>query len=182
VHLMLSRRYVADLLSGRKRATVRLGRVRRDGEAVIHSGGRIVAVAEVLDVRYKRFAELDDFDAELDGYGSAEELKRALRRHYRRIRDDDVVSVIVFGSVRPADLPDDWAYGGLRPYELAELALERLELGEEERKVLAAVARYRSVRKAAARLYGSAEGRKAIRRLLRAVARRLSGDLRPSSR
>ncbi|AEA11838.1 hypothetical protein TUZN_0341 [Thermoproteus uzoniensis 768-20] len=179
---MLSSRYVADLLSGKKRATVRLGIVRRDREAVIHSGGRIVAVAEVLDVRYKRVAELDDFDAELDGYSNVEELKRALRRHYRGIKDDDVVSIIVFGSVKPVDLPDDWAYGGLKPYELAELALRRLELTEEERRVLAAVAKYKSVRRAAVKLYGSVERRRAIRRLLRTVARRLSGDLRSSSR
>lgn len=181
VHLMLSRRYVAELLSGKKRATVRLGRVRKDREAIIHSGGRIVAVAEILDVRYKRFGELDDFDAQLDGYKDAEELKRALRRHYPSIRDNDVVSIILFGSVKPLDLPEDTGYGGLRPHELAELALRRLELSDDDRRILEAVAKYKSIRKAAVKLFGSIERRRAIRRLLRRIAKRLSGDPRTSS-
>ncbi len=182
MHLMLSRQYVEELLSGKKRATVRLGKIERDKEAIIHSGGRIVAVAQILDVRHKRFAELDDFDAQLDGYKNAEELKRALRRHYPSIKDDDVVSVIVFGHVKPLDLPEDGGYGGLRPHELAELALRRLELSEEDRRILEAVAKYKSIRKAAVRLFGSIERRRIIRRLLRRVARALSGDRRTSSR
>ena len=179
---MLSKQYVEELLSGKKRATVRLGKIRRDKEAIIHSGGRIVAVAQILDVRYKRFAELDDFDAQLDGYKDAEELKKALRRHYPHIKDDDVVSIILFGSVKPLDAPEGGEYGGMKPHELAELALRRLELDEHERRILAAVVKYKSIRKAAVKLFGSIEKRKIIRRLLRTIAGRLSGDLRRSSR
>lgn len=176
---MLSRRYLEDLLAGKKRATIRLGRIRRDREAVIHSGGRIAAVAEIIDVRYKRVAELDDFDAQLDGYKDVQELKKALRRHYPQIGDDDVVSIVIFGDVKKVDMPEGSDYGGLRPNELAELALERLELREDERRILSAVARYKSIRKAALKLFGSIEKRKTIRRLLRRIARELScGDSR----
>ncbi|MEL9991653.1 MAG: ASCH domain-containing protein [Thermoproteus sp.] len=176
---MLSRRYLEDLLAGKKRATIRLGRVKRDHEAIIHSGGKIVAVAEILDVRYKRVAELDDFDAQLDGYKDVRELKKALRRHYPQIKDGDVVSIIIFGNVKKVDMPEGSDYLGLKPNELAELALKRLELKEEERRILGAVAKYKSIRRAALKLFGSVEKRKVIRRLLKRVARELScGDNR----
>lgn len=178
MHLMLSRRYLADLLSGRKRATVRLGVLKPGSEALIHSGGRIAAIAEVVEVRYKKFSELDDDDAELDGYSTAEELRRALKAHYPHIREDSTVTILVFGSVRPIDLPEGGGYRGLRPAELARRALRRSSLNEEERRILEAVAEYKSIRRAAAALFGTFEARRKIRRVLRKAAEMLGAEER----
>lgn len=172
---MLSRRYLGDLLSGRKRATIRLGRLRPGREAIIHSGGRIVAVAEVVEVRHERFSELGEEEARLDGWSSVEELKRALKAHYPYISDDDYVTVIIFGAVRRVDMPEGGGYGGMRPAALARLALRSLQLGEEERRILEAVAKYKSIRRAAIALYGTAEARRRIRRVLRRAAGMLWG-------
>jgi len=74
-HLMIKSKFAKDIISGKKRATIRLGKVEvKANEFLIHSGGRIIARAKLKNVRYKKVKELSDEDALLDGLSSREEL------------------------------------------------------------------------------------------------------------
>ncbi|ABP50405.1 ASCH domain-containing protein [Pyrobaculum sp.] len=173
-HLMLSHRYVKALLEGRKRSTIRPGVLKVADRVYIHSKGRIVAVAEVESVMYKRVLELTDEDARLDGFNNREELVAYLKRRYPGLRDTAIITIIKFRKVEEADMPEDAVYGGLSPVELATLALSRLKLSPRERRILQAVVETGSLRKAALKLFGTIDKRGAIRRVLRKAAKMLA--------
>jgi hypothetical protein len=170
---MMSTKYVKALLDGRKTTTIRPGALRVAGRVYIHSGGRIVAVAEVGDVVYKLVSELTDGDAVADGFRDRGELISFLKRQYPGLRDDAIVTIIHFRSVQRVDLPEDVHYGGLSPVKVARMALARLRLSRREREILEAVVETGSVRRAALRLFGTIDKRRAIRRVLRRAARAL---------
>jgi len=164
---MMSRKYVKLLLSGKKRSTIRPGVLKVAEKVYIHSEGRIVAVAEVEEVVYKRVGELTDEDAQMDGFSGRDELVAFLKRRYPGLKDSSVVTVIKFGKVEEVDMPEDAHYGGLTPVEIATLALNKLELSRREREILKAVVETRSLRKAALKLFGTIDKRGIIRRVLR---------------
>ena len=177
-HIMLSGEYASLVLSGVKRATVRLGVVvPRYKEVIIHSGGRPIAKARIVDVTYKRVAELTDEDARLDGFSSVAELLEALGRAYgRNIDENSVVSVIKFEVVQRFDeLRGDDVYYGLAPSDIARIGLRylRSELDEEEVRVLELLGKGLSIREAANVLYGSPHRRLRVRRAVRKVLREL---------
>lgn len=174
---MLSSRYVKMLLDGRKRSTVRPGVLRVSDRLYIHSRGRIVAVAEVSEVVYKRVADLTEEDALLDGFRSREELLQFLKRRYPGIRETSTVTIIRFREVKKVDMPEDSFYGGLSPVEIAAMALNRLKLDRREERILKAVVEAGSLRKASLRLFGTVEKRGIIRRVLRRAASRLFEEL-----
>jgi hypothetical protein len=167
---MLSQRYLKALFEGSKRSTIRPGVLRVADRVYIHSRGKIVAVAEVAEVVYKRVSELTEKDALLDGFNSREELVAYLKKRYPGLRDDAMVTIIKFGKVSRLEMPEDAHYGGLTPVEIATLALNKLKLSQREQKVLKAVVETGSIRKAAVKLYGTVEKRGAIRKVLRKVA------------
>ncbi|MGC8994057.1 MAG: ASCH domain-containing protein [Pyrobaculum sp.] len=167
---MLSQRYLKALLEGSKKSTIRPGVLRVAERVYIHSGGKIVAVAEVAEVVYKRVSELTERDALLDGFSSREELVAYLKKRYPGLRDDAVVTVVKFGKVSKLEMPEDAHYGGLTPVEIATLALNKLKLSPREQKVLKAVVETGSLRKAAIKLYGTVEKRGVIRKILRKAA------------
>lgn len=170
---MLSSRFLDALLRGEKRSTIRPGALKVAEEVYIHSRGVIAAAAKVERVVYKRVRDLTDEDARMDGFGSLEELLAELKRRYRRLGPDSIVTVVVFGEVRPLNEPEEAAYGGMRPEQIARLALKRLRLSRRERELLEAVAKYKSIRRAAAALFGDPQERRAIRETLKRAAREL---------
>jgi hypothetical protein len=185
-HLMVKGEYVDDILSGRKRATVRLGRVRvKYDELIVHGGGRPVAKVRVTGVRYKRVSELTPEDARIDGFESVEELIRALEKAYgRRLRPDDVVTIIEFEVVQDlSKLEPSDPYLGLQPADIARLALRYLadSLSEDEVRILRDLTVTNSIRATAYRLYRDLGRRWLVRRVLRRVLRELlrRGLLRP---
>ena len=186
-HLMLKGEYVKDILSGRKRATIRLGIVKlKHNELIVHGGGRPVAKIRVTNVRYKRVSELTDEDAAIDGFSSKEELLEALRKAYGEIRPDDYVTIIEFDVVQRLDqLPVQDPYMGLEPADIARLALRYLqeEFNEEERRILLELTRTNSIRAVAYRLYRDLGKRWRVRRVLRRALRMLveRGYLRAKS-
>ena len=91
---MMSERYLKPLFEGRKKTTIRPGVLKVADRLYIHSRGRIVALAEVESVTYKRVFELTDEDARLDGFQTRDELINFLKRRYPGLRDDAVVTVI----------------------------------------------------------------------------------------
>ncbi len=177
-HIMVKGRFVDLILSGKKRSTIRLGRVvPRYDEVIIHGGGRPIAKARITRVIYKRVKELTEDDAKKDGYERVDELIRDLERVYgKKISPDDVVTIIEFEVVKTfTDLNPQDVYLGLNPVDLARIAYRylRKELSNEELRVLDAVMRYRSIREAAIKLYGSLSKRWLIRKVLRKCLKRL---------
>ncbi len=95
--LRFSKKYIADVLSGRKNYTIRWGIVRPKYRIVnIVVDNKVVGKAEILEVRYVRVRELNDYHAMLDGFRSRYELLRDLRKIYPGIRSDDWVTIIKF--------------------------------------------------------------------------------------
>ena len=89
-------RYVKDILSGKKRATVRLGKkgVRPGMTIYLSVGGRPFAKAKVVAVRYKKLKELTEEEVKKEGYRSVSELLRELRKIYPVISPEDEVTYI----------------------------------------------------------------------------------------
>ncbi len=93
--------YVRPIIRGEKVTTIRKG-------IKSYPVGRIVdltvnytpfARAKVEKVVVKRVGELTDEDAKRDGFGSREELIRALKRIYGDIKDNDFVTIVHFKIV-----------------------------------------------------------------------------------
>jgi hypothetical protein len=170
-HLMVKGEYVDDILSGRKKATIRLGRVRvKYDELIIHGGGRPVAKVRVTSVTYKKVKDLTEEDARKDGFNSLNELLDALRKAYGEINPDDLVTIIEFEVIQDlSSLEPQDPYLGLQPADIARLALRYLQdgLSEEERKILRDLTITNSIRTTAVRLFGSIERRWRVRRVLR---------------
>lgn len=171
-HLEFDGRYAEDILRGKKRATVRLGKKPnlKEGDTVlIHAGGYALGKAVIERVESKTVGELTDEDAFLDGFSSREELIRALKEHYKYVNDNSPAHVIVFRLIEKFDRPvmsSDYAYEGNLPVEIAEKALKYLDLPEEDRKLIELFLRTGSLRKAAYRL-GGLNKRYLIREALR---------------
>lgn len=170
---MLDSRYLRKLELGTF-ATIRRGVVKPESKIVyIHSGGSIVAKAEVVNVYYKAFKDLSDDEAKLEGFRNREELIRELKRIYKGVRDDEVFTVIVLKVVERLNIIDDGS-AGLKPYEIARLALTyNIPLSDEDREILRELAKNRSIRLTAIRLTGGLEGRRRVREAVRRALRKL---------
>jgi len=170
-HIMMRGEYARLLLSGRKKATIRLGKViPKYDEVIIHSWGRPIAKAKIVKVVYKRIRELTNEDAWKDGFKTRDELLRELRRVYGGFNDNDLVTVIELEVVQRFDklVPED-PYLGLKPSDVGRLALRYLEneLSHEELSILEELAKGRSIRRVAKRITGSPLNRSKIRRVVR---------------
>ena len=170
-HLMVKGEYVDDILTGRKRATIRLGMVKvKYKDMIVHGGGRPVAKIHVTSVVYKRVKELTDEDAVKDGFKSKEELVRELKKVYGKVSLEDYVTIIEFEVVQDlSKLEPQDPYLGLEPADVARLALRYLPeyFNDQEKKILRDLTITNSIRSTAQRLLGSIERRWIIRRILR---------------
>jgi len=174
---MVKGEYVDDILSGRKKATIRLGIVKlRYKELIVHGGGRPIAKVRVTNVRYKRVVELTDEDAKLDGFKNKEELLEALRKAYGEIKPNDYVTIIEFEVIQDlSKLEPQHPYLGLEPADVARLALRYLKdrMTKEEIDVLTDLTRTNSIRATAVRLFGDLSKRWRVRKVLRKALRLL---------
>jgi len=171
-HIMVKKRFIEAILSGRKKTTIRLGRVvPKVKDIIIHSGGRPIAKAIIKNVIYKKISELTNDDAYRDGYENVDELIKDLEEIYgRKISPDDIVTIIEFDVVKRIDDIDiNDIYLGFSPLDIAKLANRYLNnvLSEEEIRIIDALLRYKSIREASIKLFGSLEKRWKIRRVLR---------------
>ncbi len=177
-HIMVKGRFVDLILKGKKTTTIRLGRVvPRYDEIIIHGGGRPIAKAKIKNVIVKKVRELTEEDARKDGYESIEELLRDLENVYGRpISGDDIVTIIEFEVIQVfMDLNPEDVYLGLNPVDIARIARRylRRELSEKELKIIDAVIKFKSIRTAAIKLFGTLNKRWIIRKTLRKALRRL---------
>ena len=174
-HLMVKGKYVDLILSGKKTATIRKGYwVPKFKEIILHGGGQPFAVAEITDVIYKKLGELNNKDVLEDGFKNKEELVKELRKAYGDLHEDDLVTIIKFKvkkKLTELDVKDP--YMGLKPVEIARLALRYLDLNEEERKILNTLVQSKSLREAAIRLYGDIGARWRIRKVVKRALREL---------
>ena len=170
-HIMMRGEYTRLLLSGKKRATIRLGKViPKYDEVIIHSWGRPIAKAKITKVIYKKVRELTVEDAKKDGFSSKEELMNELRNVYGNVKPDDLVTIIELEVIQRFDelIPED-PYLGLKPADVGRLALRyiRNELSNDELKILEELAKGKSIRIVAKELTGSPLNRGKVRRILR---------------
>lgn len=173
-HLKFDGRYRTAILEGKKRATVRRGRVNlREGDEVfIHSGGYVLGKARIVRVERKPIEALTDEDAIKDGFSSREELIRALREHYPDLKGE--VTVVEFELVEKSKpvLSSELPYEGNSPLEIARMALKHLKLSEEDERLIKLFLKSGSLRKAAYRL-GGMDKRYLIRDVLRRAYKEL---------
>jgi len=176
-HLMIKGRFAKLILTGRKRATIRLGRViPRSSEIIIHAGGKPIARAVIKNIVYKKVRELTLEDAVKDGYNSLEELLRDLEDVYdTKLSGDEVVTIIEFEVKEEIRGESEDRYMGLQPQKIAKLALKHLsnELSEEDKVILEVLADCGSIRETAYRLFGSVYKRFIVRRALRRALEKL---------
>ncbi len=184
-HIMMRGEYARLLLSGQKRATIRLGKViPKYDEVIIHSWGRPIAKAKITKVTYKKVRELTDEDAKKDGFNSKEELIKELRRVYGDVKPNDLVTIIELEIIQRFDelIPED-PYLGLKPADIGRLALRYLrnDLSNEELKILEELGKGKSIRQVAKELTGSPLNRGRVRSILRRALALLikKGIIRP---
>jgi hypothetical protein len=175
---MVKGKFAKLILEGRKTTTIRLGRViPKAREIIIHSEGRPIAEAVITNVIYKKVKELTEEDAKHDGYESLDELLKDLKNMYGTdIKPDDEVTIIEFSVVKRFDNIDATdVYLGFSPLTIALLANRYLKnkLSGEERRIIDAILRYKSIRTVALKLYGSLNKRWVVRRTLRYLLARL---------
>ena len=169
-HLMVKGEYVDLILRNVKKTTIRLGIIKpKYDEVIIHGGGKPVALAKIINVKYKKVKELTDDDARKDGFSSVKMLLKELEKSYGKISPSDVVTIIEFivtKKLSSLDVREPWL--GLRPVEIARIALRYCkDIPQEERKILEDLTRTESIRKTAAKLYGSVSRRWKIRKVLK---------------
>ena len=166
-HLMIKGKFEKLIIQGKKCATIRIGKVEvRAKEFYIHSGGRIIAKAELENVEYKKVKDLTDEDAQLDGFKNRNELLKELKSYYGKLSDDDIVTIIRFRVKEILNKPEGKYPPLISPYEIAKLALEHLELNEKERKIFQTLVKTKSLRKTAKKHFGKLSQRWRIRKML----------------
>ena len=97
-YLNFSEDFTEKILSGEKRATLRLGiKDYVPGEIVIiRAGEHEIARARIVKVRIMKLREISEDDVRMDGFESRDSLISALRRFYGEIEEDDEFTQIVF--------------------------------------------------------------------------------------
>ncbi len=101
--LHFDRRYLKDIVSGRKRITIRYGhryRVRPGNVLYLAVEGKPVARARLTEVTVKPLRKLTPHEIKMEGYKSFSALLRALRRHYPQITPGDYVTVLKWKLIR----------------------------------------------------------------------------------
>jgi hypothetical protein len=85
---------------GRKRCTIRLGKIGVAGEHIALTDGKATLPVRITGVDASRtFVELDDQDARDEGFTTRAELVADLKQYYRAIDDRQPITVIYFDRV-----------------------------------------------------------------------------------
>ncbi len=165
-HLEFKDKYRDLLMSGKKRATIRVQCPYKKGQEVyVHCGGEIIGVAKIKDIEEKRVEELTEEDAREDGFESLEDLINEIKRIYGNPEKVYVIR-FEFKGFDEGINPHEMYYGDADLLEIAKMALENLDLRREERKVLELFVKTGSIRKAAMKM-GGIKKRGVIRKVLR---------------
>jgi hypothetical protein len=92
----VAREYLQGVRSGEKRSTIRKGRVAvGEGLTLLTARGDMEPV-NVLSSRCTRLNCVTEEEAQRDGFESLEEFRAAIKRHYPKISDTSLVTIIEF--------------------------------------------------------------------------------------
>ncbi len=97
-YLNFSEDFMEKIKKGEKRATLRLGiKDYSPGEIVMVRCGAIdIGLAEIEEVHIKKFREISEEDAIIDGFSTLRELKDALSKFYGNILPETIFTQIKF--------------------------------------------------------------------------------------
>jgi hypothetical protein len=82
--------------SGRKTCTIRLGTATVDGEFIDLTDGRDALKVRIVAVETVLYRALGQEHAQCEGFSSVDELRQDLEKYYRRIDQNQMVTVIKF--------------------------------------------------------------------------------------
>jgi hypothetical protein len=82
--------------SGSKTCTIRLGIAKVDKELMDLSDGRDVLKVRIVSVQTEPYRNLTHQHAQWEGFSTVEELRKDLEKYYRRIEQDQPVTIIRF--------------------------------------------------------------------------------------
>lgn len=92
--LNFSKEYKELLLRREKVTTIRMRLVASPGERMlVYAGEEKVGEVVIEKVLEKKVKELSDSDAQMDGFKSVKQLKKALKKHYNDIDEEDTVYI-----------------------------------------------------------------------------------------
>lgn len=94
--LRVEKRYLQWIKSGRKRSTIRKGKLQiRPGLLLLECGRETLAV-NVEEARYRQFRTLDEQVAKSDGFDDLRELRKALLGFYPGVKDTTYFTIVDF--------------------------------------------------------------------------------------
>ncbi len=140
-HLFFNREFENLILSGRKKSTIRLGRIVGDSNETIylHCEEKLIAKARVKAVTCKKLKDLTDEDALKDGFKKLPDLLMALKKYYGKLNPEKEVTIIEFKVEEDytKKYPDRVRYCGLTYEQIAFKALKEIkELKPSNREAL----------------------------------------------
>ncbi len=172
-HLQFKSEYLDKLLSGIKKATIRIGRlnVKKGDELYVHCGGFVIGKIKVRNITYKKISELSDEDARKDGFINLRQLLNRLKKHYGKLSPNTIVTILEFDWVeifKDKKTSEEFAYNGKNVLDIVREALNnyREHFTEKELFLLRLVLEKGSIRKAAQHLGGLSK-RKIIRKVIK---------------
>ena len=168
------------ILKGEKNITIRVGKIDKykEGDLVkIDCGGKILAIARIERVYYKKLKDLEEEEIKRDGFKNLEEFVKNLRKMYKiPISEDLDLTIIEFKILQRIDEEQyNYVYKGYDLIELAERGLNLDELSEEEKKILKRFLELKSIRAVAIEL-GGLNKRWIVRKVLRKVLKILNRE------
>ncbi len=172
-HVEFKERYKDLLLSGRKKVTVRVQCYVKEGDEVfVHCGGKIVGTAKITKIEERSLDEIDERIAKADGFESKDELINEIREIYGNPKRLYVIWFNFKPFKKEID-PHAMYYEDRDLVEIAKIALENLNLSQDDRKILEIFLKTQSIRKTAMKIGGIKK-----RGIVRKVLRRCLNDLR----
>ena len=96
--LFFAKEYKKKLEKGKKKMTIRKGypRFKVGDEIEIFAGSEKIGNAKITKISVKRFSEITKDDIIKDGFKSKTKLKKALQKHYKKVKSNDIFSLIEF--------------------------------------------------------------------------------------
>ncbi|BBL45487.1 ASCH domain-containing protein [Nanobdella aerobiophila] len=173
-------KYLEDILSGKKRITIRLskGGFKIGDIFILHAGGKAIGKYRIKNIYTKKLYQITDEEAKLDGYNNKEELINEILRIYKNINIKKEVVIIEFEPLEifKTDISsEEYAWGGQKVdiIKLANLILKYDDqLTSRHKELLNILIKEGSLRKAALSL-GNIKKRNLFRKILKKGYERL---------
>lgn len=86
--------YLKKFIRGEKSTTIRNGKSNLKTGLVMLESQDISIAAYITEIKCKRFRELSNDDAKNDGFKSVKSLRMALKRIYKKVHEDSMVSIL----------------------------------------------------------------------------------------